>query len=251
VLQELRRAVRILAELGVQSIVVVADHGYLFGEEVGDDMKIDPPGGDTVALHRRAWVGHGGAADPACLRIALAEFGLDSDLELVTPWNLAVFKVQGGARAFFHGGLSHQELIVPILTLRPTRPAVPSVAGDIAWSLRLGGSSLKIGRYCSVQVAGQAKVLFELTPPSVRVEARSAAGKTISVPATASYGFHEGSGDVQLELKADDPRAIEPDAVALRIVDDTPQKNIVILLLDAASGAELARLSGVEVATSI
>src|SRR5439155_668378 len=60
VLNDLRRGVRILADLGVRSIVLVADHGHLFGEEIGEDMKIEAPGGDTKDLHRRVWVGVGG-----------------------------------------------------------------------------------------------------------------------------------------------------------------------------------------------
>src|SRR5207249_11800102 len=52
VLNDLRRGVRVLADLGVRSIILVADHGHLFGEEIGEDMKIDAPGGDTKDLHR-------------------------------------------------------------------------------------------------------------------------------------------------------------------------------------------------------
>ena len=67
-LLELRRVFRILRDQGVKTIICTADHGYLFGEEVGVDMKIDPPGGNTVDLHRRVWVGQGGAADLAYMR---------------------------------------------------------------------------------------------------------------------------------------------------------------------------------------
>ena len=45
VLSHLRRGVRVLADHGIKSIVLVADHGHLFGEDIGEDMKIDAPGG--------------------------------------------------------------------------------------------------------------------------------------------------------------------------------------------------------------
>ena len=66
VLPDLARLVNKLREYGCQTIVMTADHGYLFAEEPDSDMKIDPPGGQTVDLHRRARIGRGGAADDAC-----------------------------------------------------------------------------------------------------------------------------------------------------------------------------------------
>ena len=59
VLNDLRRGVRVLADLGVKTIVLAADHGHLFADEIGDDMKIEAPGGETADLHRRVWVGRG------------------------------------------------------------------------------------------------------------------------------------------------------------------------------------------------
>src|SRR5206468_3701163 len=131
VLSDLRRGLKVLADLGVKKLVLVADHGHLFADEVGDDMKIDPPGGKTADLHRRVWVGIGGATDPSYLRTALSALGVDSDLDVATPWTFACFKSKGGARAYFHGGLSPQELIVPVMVMtpvaRPKQVSSPSV----------------------------------------------------------------------------------------------------------------------------
>ena len=54
------RGVRKLGSLGIEHFVITADHGHLFAEERGEDMKTDDPGGDKVELHRRCWVGRGG-----------------------------------------------------------------------------------------------------------------------------------------------------------------------------------------------
>ena len=48
VLSHLRRGVRVLADHGIKTIILVADHGHLFAEEIGEDMKIDAPGGKTA-----------------------------------------------------------------------------------------------------------------------------------------------------------------------------------------------------------
>ena len=53
VLGQLRRGTRILSEHGIKTIILVADHGHLFTDEIGEDMKIEAPGGKTEDLHRR------------------------------------------------------------------------------------------------------------------------------------------------------------------------------------------------------
>ncbi len=117
VLGHLRRGVRVLSDLGIKTIVLAADHGHLFADELGEDMKIEAPGGQTEDLHRRVWVGIGGNSEPSYLRMPLKSLGVDSELDLATPWTFACFKSKGGARAYFHGGLSPQELIVPIVVM--------------------------------------------------------------------------------------------------------------------------------------
>jgi hypothetical protein len=117
VLSQLRRGVRVLADHGIKTIVLVADHGHLFADEIGEDMKIEAPGGQVEDLHRRVWVGVGGNSEPSYLRTALASLGVESEFDIATPWTFAVFKSKGGGRAYFHGGLSPQELIVPVVVM--------------------------------------------------------------------------------------------------------------------------------------
>ncbi len=133
VLEDLRKAAQRLADAGVSRIVIAADHGHLFGERRGEDMKIDPPeGGQTVDLHRRCWVGRGGSTPPGCVRLAVADLGYEgSDLELVVPRGTAVFKA-GGSLAFHHGGLSLQELVVPVLSFElKGRRTVPAAREEV------------------------------------------------------------------------------------------------------------------------
>jgi hypothetical protein len=248
VLNDLRRGFRVLADLGIKRVILAADHGHLFGEEIGEDMKIEAPGGETADLHRRVWVGVGGTSEPSYLRTSLKSLGVESDLDLATPWTLACFKSKGGARAYFHGGLSPQELIIPVVVMTTTAQALSKPPTGIQWTLTTGSKKLST-RFFSVQVSGQSSGLFTVEPPRVRVEVR-AKGKCVSVPVSASYGFEEATGDVQLRPSATDPRQIEPDTVTLMVdVDEIGQKTVGISLLDATSGAELASIDKIEVTT--
>lgn len=249
VLNDLRRGCRVLADQGVQTIILAADHGHLFGEELTEDMKIDAPGGETADLHRRVWVGKGGTVAPSYLRAPLSALGVDSDMDLATPLSFACFKSKGGARAYFHGGLSPQELIVPVVTLTAKAPTAGGGKPSIDWKLVPGSKKIST-RFFSVQITGTCTGLFDSEPPKVRVEIR-AKGKSVSAPVSASYGFEDATGDVQLKLLADNPREVMANTVTLMVTDEPSQKTVSVVLLDTITGAELAALKEVEYAVSL
>ena len=124
-INNIARAIKRLASLGVSRFVVAADHGHLFIHERDESERIEKPGGEQVSLHRRCWAGRGGTTPPSTVRISAAQLGYDSDLDFVFPTNNAVFKA-GGDLAYYHGGLSLQELLVPVLSIRmPTETKAP------------------------------------------------------------------------------------------------------------------------------
>jgi hypothetical protein len=132
VIDNLARAIRKLAAAGVEQAVVTADHGHLFFPSDRDEsMRIASPGGDEFDLHRRCWIGRGGATPAGCVRVSAAALGYDSDLDFVFPLGSGVFKA-GGDLAFHHGGPSLQELVIPVLTVRMKAPRPErSTAGPV------------------------------------------------------------------------------------------------------------------------
>ncbi len=114
-IKDLKRAIEILSNLGISDFIITSDHGFLFGEELKDDMKIDTPQGRKVELHRRVWIGTGGTETSSTIKIKANELGYDSDLDFIFPSNLGSFKKSGGNKNYLHGGISLQELIVPII----------------------------------------------------------------------------------------------------------------------------------------
>ena len=249
VLNDLRRGLRVLLDLGVQRIVLAADHGHLFGEELSEDMKVDAPGGETVDLHRRVWVGHGGKADDAFLRTHLSTLDMQGEFDLATPWTFACFKVKGGAHAYFHGGLSPQELLVPVMTIGPSAKLTSGPPVRITWTIIPGSQKLST-RFFSVQITGVNTGLFDIVPPRVRVELR-AKRKTISRAVSASYGFEEATGDVALRNDEENTKNIAANTVTLMVVEEPGQKYVELYLLDSATGAELSRLEKIEVAIAM
>ena len=126
----LARAVKKLAAAGVEDFVITADHGHQFSVRKEDDMKTDNPGGDTLELHRRCWIGRGGSTPSGTIRVSGAELGYHTDLDFIFPTGLGVFKA-GGGLAFHHGGFSLQELAIPVISLRMasgTSPVMPGIS---------------------------------------------------------------------------------------------------------------------------
>jgi hypothetical protein len=248
VLSHLRRGVRVLADHGIKTIVLVADHGHLFADEIGEDMKIEAPGGKVEDLHRRVWVGVGGTSEPSYMRTSLASLGVDSEFDIATPWTFAVFKSKGGGRAYFHGGLSPQELIVPVVVMHSAvKFSAPSTG--IQWTLTPGTAKLTT-RFFSVQIAGSQSSLFGLEPPKVRIELR-ANKKCVSLPVSASYGFQDATGEVKLKIAEDDNKRIEPNTVTVMLSEEISERTVGVHLFDAATGAELAAPLTVDVAISM
>lgn len=234
-LSRLQAALRILSNRGIKRFVLTADHGYIFGEELGEDMKIDPPGGETLDLTRRAWVGRGGANDSSYLRLKLSDLGQTTNLEMAVPWRFACFKVKGGARAYFHGGLSPQELIIPVLTMTALKKEQENER-EIIWSL--AHASKVTTRIFLVTISGRAKKFQPLAAPTIRLELRLA-GTLISEIDNASYGFIKDTGEVRLVTPDGDPYGLAPNEVTLKIAKEFTGKKLSLHLIDARTGVEL------------
>ncbi len=235
VIGDVKKAVNLLANAGVSRFVVAADHGHLLFEELGDDQKIDPPGGETVSLHRRCWVGRGGTAAPGVLRVKAADMGMGGDLELAFPRGLDAFKA-GGATTYFHGGLSPQELIVPVLTftLEGVRPATEGSTG-FSLGFPQGKITTRVFTVTARFDQYQRGLLDDpAAPVTRRVRCDAWDGKkSVARPLAALSGFEPATAEVALETGRDN-------SITLVIDDDIEGTGTLRLrLLDAETGAEL------------
>jgi hypothetical protein len=245
VLLQVWRGLRVLFDLGVRTAIVTADHGHLFGETLDVGATIDAPGGQTVDLHRRVWVGKGGASSDSYLRMKASDVGLGGDLELAVPWALAAFKAVGASAAYFHGGASPQELLVPVWTVS-RKAAAQAAPSAIAWRLTLG-SAVVSARFLSVQIDGSVAGLFGVEAPLLRIDVRDA--KTaLSRPVASSYGFEEATGFVQMKVEeADGKTTVKPNTVTLFLESPPDGGTVQIVARDVATDRVVAKLAEVPV----
>ncbi len=232
VIDNLKLAIGKLAKAGVDHAVVSADHGHLFfATDRDDSMLTDAPGGDTVELHRRCWIGHGGATSAGCVRVSASQLGYASDLELVFPTATGVFKA-GGDLAFHHGGASLQEMVIPVLTVRTkTRDSTRPSAGPVEAS---GLPEVITNRIFSVTfIHGAKQMLLGATDIQVR-PLLIAGGKQVgTVGMTVDAQLDRASGTVKLEPS-------KPVTVAFLLTDESAA-SLRVVVQDPTTDAELYR----------
>jgi hypothetical protein len=232
VIDNLARAVRKLAAAGVEHCVLTADHGHLFFPADRDEsMRIDAPGGNEVELHRRCWIGRGGATPAGCVRVMASALGYESDLDFVFPLGSGIFKA-GGDLAFHHGGPSLQELVIPVVTVRmKPRETVRATAQPVAAA---GLPDAVTNRIFSVTIQLDGKNLSLFSNELVVRPLLISAGKQVGGVGMAIDGdFDRATGCVKLQAE-------KPVTVGFLLTDESAP-SLRVIIQDPATDAELYR----------
>jgi hypothetical protein len=236
VLELLRNLVARLGQAGIRRIVITADHGFVtLSRGLGPDRAIDPPSGGTGELHRRGWVGRGASTSPSTLRVSLASTGIPTDLDIIVPRGLAVFRA-GGSKQFFHGGLSPQELLIPVIIV-DTEPA--PAPKELQVAIMIAGGRITTGAFAAS--VGFSGTLFT-TEITVRVVARGQTSTEVVARVVSGDGFNPATGAVT--LRADGTLPVLTFQVTANLERDTA---VDIEVFDARTGV---RLGGTEATVS-
>lgn len=232
VIDNLARAIRKLAAAGVEHCVLTADHGHLFFPSDRDEsMRIDSPGGDEIDLHRRCWIGRGGATPPGCVRVTASALGYDSGLDFVFPLGSGVFKA-GGDLAFHHGGPSLQEMVIPVVTVRmKTSGPKRSTSGPVTAT---GLPDTVTNRIFSVVIQLDGKNLSLFSTELLVRPLLISAGKQVGAVGMAIDGdFNRTTGCVKLQ-------AGKQVTVAFLLSDESAP-SLRVVIQDPTTDAELYR----------
>ena len=194
-------------------------------------MRIASPGGAQVDLHRRCWIGRGGATPAGCVRVTASALGYASDLDFVFPVGLGVFK-SGGDLAYHHGGPSLQELLVPVVTVRMKTAVSP--AGPTNLVTVTGVPDAVTNRIFTVTLllGGRSPSLFS-NPQSIRPLLMSAGRQVGVVGMAIDAELDRATGSVPLE-------AGKPVTVAFLLTDEGVT-SLRVVLQDSSTDAEVYR----------
>ena len=119
---EIKNLVRIITnELNGTNILITADHGFLYSYKpltVSDKAEKAYVTGLLIETDRRYIISDNGASGEHLLRIPMQDY--QCDYYLMVPQDNIRFKTGGGMN-YVHGGVSLQEMMVPVITFKNMR----------------------------------------------------------------------------------------------------------------------------------
>lgn len=120
---EIKNLVRMITnDMKGTNILITADHGFLYSYkplDESDKAEREFISGNIIELDRRYVIADGDCSAMHMLRIPMTQF--DSTLTGFTPLDNIRMKKQGGGMNYVHGGVSLQEIAVPVIEFKNLR----------------------------------------------------------------------------------------------------------------------------------
>lgn len=117
-INELAQMMKILVnEMSASSVYITADHGFIYTRSPLDEYeKTDKEvvEGEILEYKRRHAIVRNWKFDARANRLSLKNLGRE-DLDAVFPRGKYRFRIKGSSSPYMHGGLSLQELVIPVI----------------------------------------------------------------------------------------------------------------------------------------
>ena len=115
-LNKIQSAIKKLVQINIKKIVIVADHGFILTSGLEEWMKVDiSKDMDNVVKKRRYTISRNKVEGNYITKSAYSA-NYVGDFYFNFPRGINVFPVNGGTK-FHHGGISLQELLVPVIVI--------------------------------------------------------------------------------------------------------------------------------------
>ena len=119
-IEELKQLVKILTNLSATNIFITADHGFLYTNNPlleTDKAEKALIQGEIIEYSRRYAIIKNTATAEHMIRIPLSHFEGSKDVG-ITPYENIRLKMQGGGANYVHGGISLQEMVIPLISYK-------------------------------------------------------------------------------------------------------------------------------------
>ena len=120
---ELDLIIKKVANINGSNMLLTADHGFLFQQDdvAEDDAAPLPAAHEWTFRNRRFSFGRG---IPAAAKVKVfdsAALGVGGDWSAAFPLSLGRFPLQGSGMRYVHGGISLQEVVIPVVKIHKAR----------------------------------------------------------------------------------------------------------------------------------
>lgn len=230
ILRKIQIAVNHLADAGFSRAIIATDHGFAWMCATSAGNAVSKPPGDWLMAKDRALLGSG-AADSNSLVMPVADAGIRSSLEkIAVPKGMATYTA---GVTYFHGGLSPQECILPVLDVRlkPSAKTAKAQRVDINLTYRGANKGTVTTLMPSMELAYPAADLFGPACVRLMLVATDATGKTVGEAASSAV-----VDPVSREINLERGKAIK---VPLRLQEGF-EGEFKVIAADPATGAAYA-----------
>lgn len=205
-LKRIRVAIHKLKERGFHEVVIVTDHGFFMNTHAGAGDVCSKPSGDWIAVHDRCALGDG-SGDGNHLVVSSEKMGIRGDFpKFAAPHSLAAYR---SGLLYYHGGLSLQECVVPVITMRLKATNQPTMhKASVAMSYKNGAKAittrmpvidLTVETADMFSIENDFEILLEAHDSKGEVVGEAKAGGAVN-PATGTLTLKPGD-KVQVTIK--------------------------------------------------
>lgn len=197
ILRKIQLAMNRLAEAGFQRAVVATDHGFCWMKESSAGNAIGKPPGEWLATKTRVLLGSG-SAEADSLVLDPAELGVRTTVPRFA-FAKGTSTYQAGV-TYFHGGISPQECILPVIgvRLKLSKPETNAERVDITLTYRGATKGTITTLMPTVELCYPAEDFFGPSTVRLFLQAIERSGKVIG-EAAPSAAVDPASREVVLE----------------------------------------------------
>ena len=126
-IEEIMNLVKKLRVESINNIIITADHGFIYKRRMIEEFdKIENFTNRKDIINRRYIITENDYSEIGINEVKLSDILNDKNekLKVISPNTSNVFKISGGGLNYCHGGISLQELIVPVIKVKTTKGSV-------------------------------------------------------------------------------------------------------------------------------
>jgi len=205
-LKRIRVAIHKLKDRGFREVVIATDHGFFMNTHAGAGDVCAKPAGSWLGIHDRCALGDG-IGDNNHLVVAADKVGIRGEFtKFAAPYSLAAYR---SGLLYYHGGISLQECIVPVITMQldaSNQPAPHKASVTMSYkngaktiTTRLPVIDLAIQSFDIFSLENDFEILLEAHDNKGKVVGEAKAGGAVN-PATGTLPLKSGE-KVQVTIK--------------------------------------------------
>jgi uncharacterized protein (TIGR02687 family) len=186
---ELDLIIKKVANINGSNMLLTADHGFLFQQDdvAAGDATALPTAREWTCRNRRFSLGRGIAPDPKVKIFDSAARGVQGDWSAAFPLSLGRFPLQGSGMRYVHGGISLQEVVVPVVKIHKART---DDTGKVEVELLRVPTKITTGQI-SVALFQDRPALAKVLPRTLRIGLFAKDGTSLSEIKTQTFDSKE------------------------------------------------------------